>query len=36
MVEKHVRIVLKENMAMDKVFIDTNIMIEPYSDVRSS
>ena len=28
MVEKHVRIVLKENMAMDKVFIDTNIMID--------
>ena len=28
MVEKHVWIVLKENMAMDKVFIDTNIMID--------
>ncbi|MST84470.1 PIN domain-containing protein [Prevotellaceae bacterium LKV-178-WT-2A] len=28
MVEKHVWIVLKENMVMDKVFIDTNIMID--------
>ena len=36
MVEKHVWIVLKENMVMDKVFIDTNIMIESCSDVRSS
>ncbi len=28
MVEKRVWIVLKENMVMDKVFIDTNIMID--------
>ena len=35
MVEKHVWIVLKENMAMDKVFIDTNItgsILEDFKD----